>query len=168
MRAALPFALLVMSLGGCIDVGTKPGDVVDSRPAPDAMPDAPPPPMCKDRQQTAANGNHNAGLDCMAGNCHGPAGSAPRFTLAGTLYAGPTGIAIVKGGVITIQDANGVKLDLISAANGNFYTSQQLALPVTVYASECPALQPMVSSVTDTSCNACHYTGGQQPQIHLP
>lgn len=147
----------------------------DARPpepdAPPPPPDAPPPIMCKPAADNQATGNHNPGLDCQAGNCHGPASqnpTAPQFTVAGTLYAAPTGATIVKYGIISIEDAKGVKLDLISAQNGNFYTSAPLTFPIKVYASKCPAIMPMVSTVQQGSCNACHVAGTTTGQVNLP
>jgi hypothetical protein len=144
-------------------------------PVPDAAPpppDAPPPPTCKNATNTIADGHHNPGLDCMAGNCHGPASqdpTAPRWTVAGTLYEKlPTGPKILPYATITITDATGVKLDLVSSLNGNFYSDRTLTYPITVYASECPALQPMTEQVQNGSCNACHLNGSKQGVIYLP
>ncbi len=139
----------------------------DSPPPP---PDAPPPPMCKNAQPTVDTGHHNPGLDCMSSSCHGNAGGqdAPPFTLAGTLYADTLEKTPVKYAIISITDADGVKLDLITALNGNFYTGQQLKYPIKVYASKCPAIQPMVSTVQYGACNQCHTPGGTTTPITLP
>ena len=162
-------------MGGCfLGADPLPGSVHDDAQilpdTPPPPPDAPPPAVCKDATNTVATGNHNPGLDCEAGNCHGPLGTAPgRWTVSGTLYAAPTGTTIVKYATISIVDAKGVKLDLVSSLNGNFYTTEALTYPIRVYASKCPSLMQMGSSVQDGSCNGCHKLGGATTQqINLP
>jgi hypothetical protein len=175
VRLAWVIFLAPVLLAGCF-LGADPlppgtGDQPDARPdAPPPPPDAPPPPMCKDATNTLADGHHNPGLDCMSGNCHGPTGSgvAPKWTVAGTLYAAPTGPTIVKYATISIEDAAGTKLDLVTSLNGNFYTGQILQFPIKVYASKCPAIQVMSGTPQYGSCNACHQPGTGPGQMNLP
>jgi hypothetical protein len=116
------------------------------------------------------DGHHNAGQDCM-NSCH-----AHGFTLAGTLYSSSAGTSPIAGGTIVVTDAQGHTFDVVSQANGNFYTTQPVAFPVTVMASDCPSTTAMASSVsagaggTSAGCNAngCHQPGGGQGPIHLP
>jgi hypothetical protein len=96
------------------------------------------------------------------------------FTLAGTLYSSASGGAAVSGASITVKDAAGHTFDIVSQMNGNFYTSNPVQFPVTVYASECEISQTsqvmtMALQSTDRGCNqsACHTTSGQG-RIHLP
>lgn len=96
------------------------------------------------------------------------------FTLAGTLYSTSSGGAAVAGASITVKDATGQKFDMVTQANGNFYTSNAVTFPVTVYASECQISQTsqvMLTGLTTNGrgCNqgACHSTSGQG-RIHLP
>lgn len=118
---------------------------------------------CKNLAAANGNGHHNAGQDCLNG-CHNHG-----FTLAGTLYdAG--GTTALPGGTITVKDANGTKFDMVAASNGNFYTSQAIAFPITVYASSCPTSSPMTASIASGNggCNksGCH-SSGAQGHIHL-
>lgn len=109
------------------------------------------------------NGHHNPGQDCLNA-CHNHG-----FTLAGTLYdAG--GTTALAGGSITVKDANGATFDMVAQSNGNFFTSQTIAFPISVYASECPTSTPMTATIAANNggCNknGCHATGAQG-HIHL-
>jgi hypothetical protein len=112
------------------------------------------------------DGHHNAGQDCMNA-CHNHG-----FTLAGTLFNGSAG---ASGGTITVTDNAGSSFDLVSQANGNFYTTQPVAFPVTVFASRCPSIHNMpgtVSATAGTSAAGCNQSGCHEPAagagpIHL-
>jgi hypothetical protein len=118
---------------------------------------------CKNLGTANGNGHHNAGQDCMQG-CHNHG-----FTLSGTLY-GAAGTTALAGGTITVTDSAGKTLNLVTAQNGNFYTSQAIAFPITVYASACPTSMPMTASIANGNggCNksGCH-ANGAQGHIHL-
>jgi hypothetical protein len=144
---------------------------------PDAAPAAPGTPdgggggsqlVCKDGVNTADSGRHNPGTDCMTAGCHAPGGGGPTWTIAGTLYAAAGGGTPVAGATITVIDANGASHDLVSAQNGNFYTGVSIPLPAKVYASKCPAIQPMTETFSTGSCNSCHVAGGKTTPVHLP
>lgn len=119
---------------------------------------------CKNKVAIVGNGHHNPGTDCM-NSCHNHG-----FTAAGTLYAAAGSQTPVSGATVTIVDAHGATVNAVSQSNGNFYTSTALSYPISVFASSCPSLTPMVAKVTTTAgCNsggACH--GGSQGKIHLP
>lgn len=172
---------IVLALVAACDVGSVtipapgPGGGPDANPnAPDAAPVAPGTPdaapaaaQCKDGVNTVDTGHHNPGADCMAGNCHGPGGAGPLWSVAGTLYSTAGGGTPVSGATITVIDANGASHDLVSALNGNFYSGVAIPLPATVYASKCPAIQPMVSTFSLGSCNSCHAAGSATGAVHL-
>jgi hypothetical protein len=132
-------------------------------------PDAPSGPPCKNKITTnLGNGHHNAGQDCQNA-CHNHG-----FTLSGTLYSSISGGSYVAGASITVKDAAGHTFDMISQSDGNFYTSNSIQFPVTVYASECQISQTsqvMTDSITSGNggCNksGCHTTASQG-RIHLP
>ena len=90
------------------------------------------------------------------------------FTLSGTIYNGTTALS---GASITVKDAANNTFDMVSQANGNFYTSNAITFPVTVTASLCPDVRPMTAQVMagNGGCNktGCHQAGAQGP-IHLP
>lgn len=140
-------------LGGEPDAG---GD-----PAPDATPVE-----CVPAATILPNGNHNAGLACLT--CHDGQGLAPLWTLAGTLYDSRQGTAPVSAATITVTDALGVELQLVTATNGNFYTSAAITFPVTVSASKCPDTQAMGGQPGVGDCNGCHTANASQGRIHLP
>ena len=126
--------------------------------------DAAPGPACDRPVATPPAGKHNPGKRCTV--CHTGNGSAPRWTAAGTLYSDAAGTTAVAGATIHIIDAAGTELRLVTADNGNFWTSTPLAYPVRVRASRCPdgAEMPEPIAAWD-GCNGCHGTG---KRIHLP
>jgi len=118
--------------------------------------------------QVTANlgdGHHNPGTNCMNG-CHNHG-----FTIAGTIYSSATSNTAVTGATVTVTDANGQVLHIVSQLNGNFYSSTPVAYPLTVNASSCPNISKMSAQVTSGggACaqSGCHTSGGQG-QIHLP
>jgi hypothetical protein len=122
--------------------------------------------QCKNKVSSVGTGHHNAGADCM--QCHSD------FSVAGTLYTTGTGSTAISGATITVIDASGQSQDLVTQANGNFYSFTAVTFPLKIYASECQisqTAQMMVSQVQSSSnggCNsgACH--GGSQGAVHLP
>jgi hypothetical protein len=118
---------------------------------------------CVPPAEVLPNGNHNPGAVCQT--CHTGQGAAPLWTVAGTIFETATGGAAVAGATVTITDADGQVLELVTASNGNFYTSQAVALPLTVEASRCPDTKAMNGQPDTGSCNSCH---GSTMRIHLP
>jgi hypothetical protein len=122
---------------------------------------------CRDRvdNATLSNGHHNAGMDCLQG-CHNHG-----FSLAGTLYTTAGGGTPVKGGSVTVVDANGQTFDMVSQLNGNYYTTKPVTFPVKVTASLCPDIKPMSASIPSGSggCNksGCH-TAAAAGRVHVP
>ena len=119
---------------------------------------------CRNQITAVGDGHHNAGLDCQ-GSCHNHG-----FTLSGTIY-GANKTTAQSGASITVVDANGNSFDMVSQANGNFYTSNTIAFPVTITASMCPSVATMSATITRASgCNSssCHAPGGTQGAVHLP
>jgi hypothetical protein len=111
------------------------------------------------------SGHHEPGKNCFT--CHGQ-NASPSFTLAGTLYTNSTGNTAYRGATITITDSNNQTIELVTALNGNFYTTQAIAFPVLVMASSCPDAVKMNVAVAATgrACNSCH--AGGPSQMHLP
>ena len=113
---------------------------------------------------SAPSGHHNAGQECQG--CHAPGAGAPTFYVGGTLYSAVSGGAAVAGATINVTDANGQQVKIISATNGNFWTTTSLAFPLQVNASLCPNTVPMNSAVTGNgACNNCH---NSTFRVHLP
>ena len=123
---------------------------------------------CKAKVSSIGSGHHNAGQDCFS-SCHNHG-----FTLAGTLYSAQSGGSAVAGASITVKDSTGATFDIVTQANGNFYTSQTVHFPVTVYASECQISQmsevmtdPITSGQGGCATSGCHTTSAQG-HIYLP
>jgi hypothetical protein len=122
-----------------------------------------------DNKQTPPLGHHNAGLDCS--NCHNGSqttsdpNSPPHWYAAGTLYDGASSSKTVAGATIHITDKNGKSVSLVTADNGNFYTSEPLVPPLKVKGSLCPSNVAMSASATSAFCNGCH---NSIFRIHIP
>lgn len=117
--------------------------------------------------ETLPDGHHNQGLGCITGGCHdGGSLQAPQWTAAGTLYRDLEGSAPLAGGTIELVDATGAAVTLVSAQNGNFWTEQALAFPLTIKATNCAESRVMPTPAPLGSCNqgGCHETR----RIHLP
>jgi len=141
------------------DAGGLPDDGGD--PGPDGAPVE-----CEPAAAVVPNGNHNPGLACLT--CHDGTPGRPQWTLAGTLYTDRNGAAPITAATILVTDAQGVEHRLVTASNGNFYTSEAIAFPVRVSASKCPDTQAMTSQVAVGDCNGCHTANASQGRIHLP
>jgi hypothetical protein len=120
---------------------------------------------CEQPASTLPNGMHNAGLACLG--CHNGTGVAPKWSVAGTLYSTAQGGAAIAGATITVTDANNVTVKLVTASNGNFYTSQTLQMPLRVNASRCPSSRTMSARPATGDCNSCHQAA-TTGRIHLP
>jgi hypothetical protein len=119
---------------------------------------------CDNLATTTASGQHNAGQDCQS--CHAAGGGAPTFTIGGTLYSAVSGGTAVTGGTINVTDAAGKTVKLVSAKNGNFWSTAALTFPVKVNASLCPATVPMSATVGGNgACNNCH---NSTFRVHVP
>src|SRR5262245_38641030 len=125
--------------------------------------DAPSGITCAPAATPPGDGHHNAGANCLG--CHTGTG-APAWTAAGTLYNGAR-TAPLAGATITIVDANGKSLSLVTSQNGNFWTTAALKMPLRVSASRCPSAATMTGSANG-ACNGCHTSTGSPGRIALP
>ena len=117
---------------------------------------------------TPSLGHHNPGLNCITGNCHGPGGSGPLWTVAGTLWADTAGTTPLSGATVVVTDANGQVLQLATATNGNFHTATPVVHPLTVMASKCPNTLQMTAKVSAVQgCNQTNCHNAAMP-MHLP
>lgn len=71
---------------------------------------------------------HRYGQPCLA--CHGGYGEGPEFSIAGTVFVTPAGVAPAQGARVTISDAIGQKIELVSNCAGNFYVEREDFDPV--------------------------------------
>lgn len=137
------------------------GDMVSTQPAGDRFEGTPIDPSlqldCADPIEATDDGHHYEGMACLG--CHIAGSSAPEFTLAGTLYADPDGTAPLDGLNVSLVDAAGSRVDVISALNGNFYSTDPINFPVTAFVSACPDVVPMPILLTLGDCNSCHVAG---------
>jgi hypothetical protein len=144
-----------------------PGPADGGSPSPDAPVSQPPAGSitCAPAATPNGTGHHNAGQDCLS--CHSSLDETLRWTVAGTLFDAVTGGGPVGGATVTVIDADGQRLDLVTASNGNFWTAQPVTMPLRVAAGSCPDLQKMNGMPSTGSCNSsgCHTAAFR---VHLP
>jgi len=158
----LALVALGFSLVACVPSGIEGShppspDSGNQTPTPDS-PNVPAGPPCQNAVVDPGlipDGHHFPGQNCM-GACHDHG-----FTLGGTLLK--KDLTVYPGGVITVIDANQKTVNLTAGNNGNFYTAEPLVFPLTTYASACPDVAPMISTVKEgeggCAMGGCH-TGG--------
>jgi hypothetical protein len=110
--------------------------------------------------------SHNAGQECLSCHMTNP-DLTLRFTLAGTLYMDSFGTTPRGGATVTITDAKGITVPLVSDVEGNFYTTKALTFPVAVSASACPSTMAMMGKPANGACNASGCHDAKQP-AYLP
>jgi hypothetical protein len=115
---------------------------------------------------------HYPGEACLA--CHGGYGkeAEPTFEVGGTVYATPDSDVAVEGAKVTITDAAGARVELVTNCAGNFYlarSSSPLVFPLRAEV-ECSLPDGTVRrSVMGTriqregSCASCHARGPAKP-----
>lgn len=116
---------------------------------------------CDEPMVSGHDGKHYPGEACLS--CHADGASAPPFTIGGTLYVDLAGSAPLPDATIHIIDAEGTDIVLPVAANGNFWSTETLAYPVSTYASLCPDSREMITPLDPSGgdCNmaGCHTAG---------
>ena len=121
MRAVLALALTCAACGGILDE-----DEGSSNPLLDQVT----PPTCAE-PTAGGDGHHRAGEDCLG--CHRQGGDGTPFSVAGTLYADTGGTAPAAGVAIHVLDAAGADVAMITATNGNFWSTDPLVAPAVAY-----------------------------------
>ena len=121
-------------------------------------------PDCQDPQAFSADGHHRPGEDCLECHTQGTGTGAPPFSIGGTIYTDMNGgQPATLGSPIHLVNANGSDVVVLTAQNGNFWSFDTLAFPVTAYAAQCPTVEPMITplELADGSCNraGCHTAG---------
>ena len=151
MRAVLALALTCAACGGILDE-----DEGSSNPLLDQVT----PPTCAE-PTTNNDDHHRAGEDCLG--CHRQGGDGTPFSVAGTLYADTDGTAPAAGVAIHVLDAAGADVAMITATNGNFWSTDPLVAPAVAFTARCPDVVPMQTALAtdDVSCNrgGCHTAG---------
>jgi hypothetical protein len=122
--------------------------------------------LCEPEEAVNGDGHHNGGVGCLTAGCHRD-GGGPEFTVAGTMFDTSRGGAPIGGATVVVTDGDGHVFDLVSASNGNFYTSEPVVFPLLAKASLCPSDNKMVSLSNSGDCNSqgCH--GVQDIRIAL-
>lgn len=113
------------------------------------------------------------GDDCL--RCHGgsPGGTlggerpAPRWTLAGTVYAtiNAEASAGVEGAQVQVKDAKGFSFTLETNLAGNFYTAESVTFPLTVCVARHGQVNCMDTPVQHGACNYCHAVPARAPPL---
>jgi hypothetical protein len=115
--------------------------------------------LCSPEEAVNGDGHHNGGTGCLAAGCHRN-GGGPSFSVAGTMFDTSRGGAPIGGATIVITDGDGNRFNLVTAANGNFYSLEPMVFPLLAKASQCPEDNHMVSLSNSGDCNqqGCHGT----------
>ncbi len=112
---------------------------------------------CKPTELANGDGHHHSGEDCIVDGCHSGNGG-PVYTIGGTLFDISRGGSPVGGATVVVTDGNGMRLNLVTGSNGNFFSDQPVTYPLLVEASQCPHVNHMVSLSNQGGCNqgGCH------------
>lgn len=106
-----------------------------------------------------------AGRPCM--QCHGAAGPAPRFLIAGTIYKDATGTP--AGSVeVRVVGSDGVARTTYSNPDGNFFfraATGAVAFPAKVGARDADTTKVMTIDAANGNCNSCHRAAGTSSPI---
>ena len=101
-----------------------------------------------------------AGRPCM--QCHGAAGPAPRFLIAGTVFKDATGAP--AGSVeVRVVGSDGVARTTYSNADGNFFfraATGAVMFPAMVGARDGNTTKVMTIDAANGNCNSCHRAAG--------
>jgi hypothetical protein len=115
-----------------------------------------------------ADGHHNPGQECLGCHDDNSADGAPRYTIAGTLYDGPSGNNPKVGATIIISDALDREFRMVTTLNGNFYMSAELAFPIRSKVSGCPKTKSMQGfSIGNCNQAGCHSAADAQGRVYL-
>jgi hypothetical protein len=101
-----------------------------------------------------------AGRPCM--QCHGAAGPAPRFLIAGTIYKDATN-APAASVEVRVVGSDGVARTTYSNADGNFFfraATGAVAFPAKVGARDADTMKVMTIDAANGNCNSCHRAAG--------
>jgi hypothetical protein len=101
-----------------------------------------------------------AGRPCM--QCHGAAGPAPRFLIAGTVFKDATGTPAAQIEV-RVVGADGVARTTFSNADGNFFfraSSGAVMFPAKIGARDANTTKLMTIDAANGNCNSCHRAAG--------
>lgn len=125
--------LITLALAGCGEVASSPGTT-----------------------------SHRSGDACLS--CHGQSGIAePVLSIGGTVYSTSTADKEsqgVAGVTLTVTDAKGVTLEVVTDDAGNFYTAELLEAPLDVAVSSDAGVIAMPVPAPSANCNTCHRSPG--------
>lgn len=102
------------------------------------------------------------GADCIG--CHA-SGEGPNFVIAGTVHAAiddPTDCYGVAGATVTVTDATGKSVSLLTNEAGNFYVSARdaMTMPIQAKVAFDGRERVMAAAQMTGACASCHTTGG--------
>lgn len=106
------------------------------------------------------------GMDMLPGTncqgCHSPGSRAEGavFTVGGTVFAAvdcPEGVA---GASVSVTDAAGASLVLMTSAVGNFASADALVAPLRVQVTVGASTREMVEDAPSGACGSCHSPDG--------
>ena len=157
-----PISLVSPGSDAGLDVADATSDVEDPESGFDATPDTLPD-SCSSLTEAWGHGGDRMfpGSDCLA--CHATGGAATSlFSAAGTVFENRDCPVGVQGAVIELEDAAGVRIQLVTNEVGNFYSEEALVPPFTVSMQVGGRVFSMLSKAPVGSCNTsgCHSEAG--------
>jgi Fe-S cluster biogenesis protein NfuA len=112
-----------------------------------------------------AGGNEESPLMHPGGNCIGchSTGEGPRFGIAGTVHAAfdePDDCFGVPGVAVTVTDATGLELQLMTNDAGNFFSGHTLTMPIRARLAFDGRERTMTFTPQTGACASCHTATG--------
>ncbi len=100
------------------------------------------------------------GEDCLT--CH-QGGEASRWSVAGTVYPGLDSPSFdgLHGATVTVTDATGRTISLLTNLAGNFYLADPLTFPLSTSVAAGGQTRTMGVAVAYGGCNSCHRRPGR-------
>ena len=108
----------------------------------------------------AESSNMHPGGDCIG--CHS-SDEGPGFVVAGTVHEAfdePIDCYGVPGVTVTITDATGRSVDLVTNEAGNFYSNSALMMPIRVRLEHEGRERVMTNTQVTGACASCHTQTG--------
>ena len=103
---------------------------------------------------------------CISTSCHDGSSAGPAYTIAGALYdQRAMGGEPLAGAKVYVKDADGKVVEMTTAMNGFFYSTEAVNGTLSTVATGCPDLTPMLG-FANGNCNVsqCH---GENTKAYL-
>jgi hypothetical protein len=100
------------------------------------------------------------GANCISCHSYGNIDDGPQFSIAGTIFEDGAGTDGFKGAIVRIFDAAGNTFELTSTREGNFFTDEFVAFPISAEVEVDGNIRAMNDPIETGECNTCHTCEG--------